>query len=248
MTEQSFPTPPPVRLEIKVPSAEVEISTIDGEESTIALDGSDRMIEATKVELQGDKLVVAMARKPLGGLLGRLDGSLAVHARVPHHTRVEIMTASGDANLNGTFGALILKSASGDLRLSGELDGDAKVQTVSGDVQLETVGGDLSVNSVSGDVLARAVGGSMSIKSVSGDVHVGSLRRGKASVQSVSGDIELGIAQGSDVDVDAGSASGELSSEVPLGSTPTDGTAPTVVIRGQTVSGDFRVFRADPSV
>lgn len=247
MNEQRFPTPEPVRLEIKVPSADVEISTVDGEESTITLDGPEKMIEATKVELQGDRLVVAMHRKPFGGLLGRLDGSLEIHARVPHHTHVEIMTASGDASLSGTFGAFDMKSASGGVDVAGELEGDAKVQTVSGDVRLRQVAGDLTVNSVSGDVEARAVGGSMSVKSVSGAVRVGSLRRGKASVQSVSGDIELGIAQGSDVDVDAGSASGELSSEVPLGSTPTDGNAPTVIVRANTVSGDVRVFRAVPA-
>jgi hypothetical protein len=75
-------------------------------------------------------------------------------------------------------------------------------------------------------------------------VRVDALRAGKVTVQSVSGDVELGIAPGTSIDVDAGSASGDLSSEVPLSDAPGGDAGPTVVVRGNTVSGDFRVFRA----
>ena len=37
MTEQRFETPRPVRLEVTVPTGDVEVATVDGAESTVTL-------------------------------------------------------------------------------------------------------------------------------------------------------------------------------------------------------------------
>ncbi|MFB7249117.1 DUF4097 domain-containing protein [Microbacterium sp. NPDC056234] len=68
------------------------------------------------------------------------------------------------------------------------LANDAKLNTVSGDIIVDTHTGDLSVNTVSGDVQIRELTGSVNANSVSGDVAVtGSVR--KITIDTVSGAI-----------------------------------------------------------
>lgn len=244
MAEQRFTTPRPVRLEVKVEAGDVWVATVDGDQSSVTLEGSQKLVDATRVDLVGDRLVIEQRRRSFLGRFGYFEEPLGVHVRVPHRSRVGIGSASGDVTLDGTFGGLEMSLASGDARVTGEVDGDASVKVVGGDVRLPRLAGDLTVRTVSGDVAAESVEGSVSVKSVSADVHVGSLREGMATVRSVSGDIELGIQAGTRVDVDAVSGLGDVSSEVPLSDTPAADPSPTVVIRSRSVRGDFRIFRA----
>jgi DUF4097 and DUF4098 domain-containing protein YvlB len=245
MIEQRFDTPRPVRLEVKLAVADIEVRTVNGSESTVSVTGTERMLDLIRVELRGEALVVDMRHKMLGGW-GQRFGSIDVQVRVsvPHRSEVNITCAAGDAFLDGTFGRLDTKGASGELRATGEILGNANLKTVSGDIRLPAIGGDLNAVTVSGDVVVESVAGSVTTKSVSGHVRLGSVQAGQVKVHCVSGDVEIGIAAGSNLDVDASSTSGSLSSEVPLSNAPGGGSGPTVVVRGKTVSGDVRLFRA----
>jgi hypothetical protein len=244
MPEQVFSTPHPVTLDIKVASGQIQATTGQTEESKVTIDGAERLVDTITVALVGDRLQIHQHHRPLSAIFQRFDGPLDIRVSLPEASRVEVATASAGTQLDGVFAGILIRSASGGVRATGRVDGDAGVETVSGDVRLPHVAGSLTVRSVSGDVTADSVEGSVSAKSVSGDVHVGSLREGTTTIQSVSGAVDLGIAPGTSVDVDAASASGRLSSEIPLADAPSGDPGPTVVIRGRTVSGRFRLFRA----
>jgi hypothetical protein len=252
MLEHTFPTPLPVTLDVSIPSGTIEVETVDGEQTSLVVDGDERMLEHVDVHHEGSRVVVKLRDKSklgfsfsLGSVFG--SGGIRVEARVPHGAGVRVKTASADTEVSGHLQTLEVNSVSGDVQVKGQVAEDATVKTVSGDVELERVAGDVVVQTVSGDLRARAVAGSVEAKSVSGDIRLDSLTAGDVRFNSVSGDIEIGIAQGSFLDVDAGSTSGDLASEVPLASEPPAGEvaeSPTVVLRGRTVSGDVRVFRA----
>ena len=229
MAEHRFHTPGPLVLQVGIPAGDVTVDSVDGDESVVVVDGDDRLVEQTEVTLDGGRLVVSFrGRKPFGITIAIGDFSigsrrLRVRASVPHGAELAVATASADVKAEGRFGTLEAKTASGDVRVRGEIEREATVKTVSGDVRLDRVGGDVKAQTVSGDVSVGWVGGSVETKSVSGDVRVESVRQGDASFTSVSGDVEVGIAAGSFLDVDAGSVSGDLSSEVPLASSPGEG-------------------------
>jgi Putative adhesin len=252
MLERTLHTPLPLELEVGIPSGDIEVETTEGEESNIVVDGDDRLLEDVEIRHDGDRLVVAYRGKGKFGFslspLTLVFGSeLRVRASIPHGAGVKVKTASADTDLRGHFGPLGINSVSGDVRARGEIAGGANVKTVSGDADLDRVEGDLSAHTVSGDLRIGPIAGSADLKTVSGDLRLQSVTVGDVHFSSVSGDIEIGIANGSALDVDAGSTSGDLSSEVPLASEPLPGESeagPTVVLRGRTVSGDVKVFRA----
>jgi DUF4097 and DUF4098 domain-containing protein YvlB len=251
MPEHRFHTPEPVELEVKIPAGDIVVETVDGEESTVVVEGSEKLVEATVVELRGNRLTIEFRGPKPFGITIEIGGwrigneKLTVHARVPHSSRTVVNTVSADSNISGRVESIDAKTMSGDLAVFAEVERDATVKTVSGDVRFqETIGRDLQAQTVSGDVHAVRVGGSVTTKSVSGDVRIESVREGKATLQSVSGDIVLAVESGTNLDVDANSVSGDLDSEVLLAGDADLEAGPTLVVRGKTVSGDFRIVRA----
>src|SRR4051794_13496841 len=68
MSEQRFHTPEPVELELKIPFGEIDVETVDGEESFVSLEGDEKLVELTEVRQEGRRIVVELKGKKSFGI------------------------------------------------------------------------------------------------------------------------------------------------------------------------------------
>jgi len=114
--------------------------------------------------------------------------------QVPASTTVSVRSVSGDVRLTGVKGEARLETVSGNVTTanSGQL---AKVKSVSGDVSVTEGGsGDvLSLGSVSGNVLVKRLKArTLEVQTVSGDVLLVDTACDRVLGKSVSGDMQFG--------------------------------------------------------
>jgi DUF4097 and DUF4098 domain-containing protein YvlB len=263
MRRETFETPGPLALDVRVPSGDVELEAVEGTETVVELSASPELEEEARIELRpkrdGHELSVVIEKR--SGLFRAFREEVRLRITAPPGADVEVSTASADVDARGLFGAVEVNTASGDVAFE-KAAGDVQVNSASGDLKVEEIAGGLSVNTASGDVEVGLLGGegkvrsasgdvdvedagaSLKVQTASGDVQVGSVREGEVVLQTASGDISVGIKQGSKLWIDAKSMSGETSSELELGDAPSDGEGPLVEVRATAMSGDIKVKRA----
>lgn len=270
MRRESFHTPGPLVLDLRLPAGEIYVEAGERDETIVELDtssGREEVHEAiaeARVELRprgdGNAVVVDVRpRRRFGLTFDR--GDITMRVTCPLGADVELSTASADVQLHGLLGGLTAELASGDLRAE-ELNGRVEVKSASGDVFLELVGGDASVANASGDIYVRSVHGEATFRSASGDVRVdeaaesltvqtasgdqriGSVTVGRVTLQSASGDQQVGVKRGSAVHLDVRTMSGDATSELEVRDAPLDPGAPLVELRATSMSGDIHIGRA----
>lgn len=262
MRRESFETPGPVRLSVRIPSGRIDLEAVEGTETVVELEGSPEIEEDARIELrprrEGHEVTVVVEDR---GLFKRLRGEVRARVSVPVGAEVELSTASADIEGRGEFGALEANTASGDVDFE-LVGGAAQVNSASGDVKISRVQGDLTANTASGDLEIGYVGGNAKVRSASGDVSIdeaeaslkiqtasgdlkaSSVREGDVVLQTASGDIEIGVKKGSKLWIDARSMSGDTSSEFDVGEAAPEGEGPLVEIQATAMSGDISVSRA----
>jgi Toastrack DUF4097 len=249
MRHETFATPGPVTLDVRIPAGDVEIETDTAQETAVELEARGRDAEQLERDAEiamrrrGDGFEVRVEAGRGGGLF-RGRGEYRVRIAAPDGATVRATLASADISGRGRYADVEVKVASGDVEFE-QVDGAAAVDTASGDVQLDRVGS-AKVNSASGDVEIDVSSLGADVNTASGDVEIGSVASGEVRINSASGDIEVGIARGSRLWVDAQSLSGDTSSELDLdegGPAETD-EGPLVELKARSMSGDISINRA----
>jgi DUF4097 and DUF4098 domain-containing protein YvlB len=173
-------------------------------------------------------------------LLRSSTASFDVSVTLPRGAACEASTASADVECAGELAALTVHTASGDVH-AGRVTGLAEISSASGDVRLEEPG-TARVRTVSGEISIDPAGGDVDVQTVSGDVQVGGVKAGRVAVKTTSGDITVAVVQGTGVQLDLSTLSGEASSELDHGGQAAGPADATVICRS--VSGDVTVRRA----
>ncbi|WP_051367556.1 DUF4097 family beta strand repeat-containing protein [Hamadaea tsunoensis] len=262
----TFPVTGPVLAEVRIASgrldtrAEAGRTTVDV--SVTPLDATDAARDAaarTTVEMHGDRLVVKTPDNNAGWLRKR-SASVKIVIGLPENSGLELRMASADATLAGTYNAVDVHTASGDVSLDGatgdvtadaasgdvrvgRVGGSLKLNTASGDLRADSIDGGVTVHSASGDVTIGTVGNGLKVNTASGDVRIGALRAGAAKVTCASGDVTVGVPAGTSVWMDVHSMSGRVRSDLDPSNAPEGGQA-HVSLSLRSMSGDVTITRA----
>jgi DUF4097 and DUF4098 domain-containing protein YvlB len=228
MRTESFQTPNPVRLDVRLGSGEIRLEASETAETTVRLeplrdsDASVTAVQEARVEQRGDEIIVDVrgSRRFLRG------ADVLIEISCPEESGVHAKTGSADVEGRGRFGSVDVETGSGDVQFS-EVSGDAEINAASGDVQLARIGGRGRINTASGDVQLSTVAGEAKINSASGDVQIREAGN-RLEVNTASGDVNVREASSS---VSANSASGDQ----------TIGSVAEGKVDLKTASGDIKI-------
>jgi DUF4097 and DUF4098 domain-containing protein YvlB len=189
VTSWEFATTGPISADITLPVGAIDVTAQQTDTVTVSLTAGNKagqeLLEKTEVSFDDGTLLVRTHKH----LNIRGNASLDLSIGLPEGSSVTAETASGDLRLSGELGSLKIKTASGDVKAE-RISGDAEVNTASGDVRLDTVSGDVRVNTASGDASIGQVGGDIIAKTASGDVEISQAGQ-SATVKTASGDVEI---------------------------------------------------------
>jgi DUF4097 and DUF4098 domain-containing protein YvlB len=136
MRRESFETPGPLTLDIRVPSGDIALEAVEGTETIVEISGSPELEEEARIEIhpKRDGHEVSVIIEKRSGLFRAFREEIRVRVTSPPGADVEVSTASADVDARGAFGGAQINTASGDVEIESVREGDVVLQTASGDI------------------------------------------------------------------------------------------------------------------
>ncbi len=228
--------------QIEIDNATGKVEFINREDGTVAVTVESltahavELVEATKIV--GHDNVIRVSVPSRSGFRKR---DVLVRVALPASAAVNVSTVAADVE-GSEVDRVIVKSVSGLIRFDKILS-SAQLKTVSGDVEIKESAKDTSVASTSGDVRLGHMSGRCNVKSVSGECSIQASGIGDISIRTVSGDVKILIDPDIEIDVEAQTLSGHLTSEIALDGSTSSAVGPSLSIHSKTVSGNLRISR-----
>jgi hypothetical protein len=239
VVEQDLALAPGGRLQLNVHDADIRVTTapagghlsveIGTEDAARAREVFQRMQFTTTAV--GNAFVVRAEDPHLDGDMLRRHGGVHVRIHVGIPTAVDLSLTTGD----------------GDVRV-GSVEGRVEIQTGDGDVLLGDVLGETAIRTGDGDVsLGMIRGPTLMVQTGDGDVAVGGGEVERIEVRTGDGDVALGSASGAvDAATNDGDVSIQLATACPVSVRTGDGDIAIIVARA--LGFDLDLTGADVSV
>jgi DUF4097 and DUF4098 domain-containing protein YvlB len=212
---ETFHTPSPVRLDVRLGAGEVSLETAHVEETTVVLEplrnneASTEAVQTARVELRNGGGAPEVVIDVRGRSKFFRGAEVLVRVTCPVESSADVKTGSADVEGRGLFKTIDIESGSGDVQFA-DVSGDAKVSAASGDVQVRLIGGEGNVNTASGDIQLGTIGADGKVNSASGDVLIRTAG-GRLEANTASGDVLIKEAL-SDVSINTASGDQQIGS------------------------------------
>lgn len=161
---------------------------------------------AFDTDIVGKTLVIRVERKSERGWKNYRIQNSRIDLTVANGVKLDIDNSSGDVNVaNLRASSSRIEASSGDITLR-KVVANLKVETSSGDIDIDGLTGDSDIESTSGDQEIFNTKGNIESRASSGDIKISGFE-GDLEVKATSGDVELRNGKGA---IRARTSSGEI--------------------------------------
>lgn len=142
------------------------------------------------------------------------ESYLEIYIPTSYENKIDVKTTSGDIKVDSSLNlsSTQLKTISGDMRINANIKtGNLILETTSGDIETKDVTtNNYKINTVSGEIDVDNLVGEGNIKTTSGDIDINNFKMlDSSNFKSVSGEINIGINDETDCEVSISTVSGD---------------------------------------